>query len=104
MTVLPLPARFALALVVAVLAVAFLGLIAPRPSHSQAPGPPAVFFGNVAEIIVNGEPYDGVTSIEAIDENGGVIDTVDLTDDGRWSMASSASPTWAPTATRSPPR
>ena len=63
MTALPFPGRFTLTLVVAALAVALLGLIAPRPSHSQGPPVPAVFFGDVADITVNGEPYDGVTPI-----------------------------------------
>lgn len=84
MTALPFPGRFTLAFVVAAFAMLTLGLIVPRPSYSQGPPLPAVFFGDVADITVNGEPYDGVTPIEAIDENGDVVGTADVSDEGIW--------------------
>ena len=84
MTSLSFPRRLTLAFVVAALAVALVGLNAPRPSYSQMSNPPMLFFGDVADIIVNGEPYDGVTPIEAIDEHGDVVATANVAEDGFW--------------------
>lgn len=72
-------ARFLL-IGVALLAASLLAVL-PQVASAQPP-PPAVFFGSVSAITVDGQPWDG-TTIEIIDEDGNVIDTVNI-NGGSW--------------------
>ncbi len=50
---------------------------------AQLPQPPHLFDGNVADITVDGGPYDGVTPIEVIDSASVVVTTATVTE-GVW--------------------
>lgn len=61
------------ALLTALIAAAFL--VALPAVVSAQPPPPHLFFGQVADITVNGAPWDGLL-IEVVDEDGDVVATV----------------------------
>jgi hypothetical protein len=78
----PVPLRLAsLMFAATVLTVALLAVL-PAAVSAQPP-PPHLFAGQVADVTINGAPWDG-SLIEIIDSNGVRVATVDRVDDG-WS-------------------
>ena len=62
-------------LVIVLLGVALLALL-PAITSAQTTPPRHSFYGSVAEVTIDGVPWDGVSEIELIDQDGAVVDTV----------------------------